>query len=186
MSYVRKQVDQFVDAMAQRKIPSPAAGSSMGLSFAMACALIEMMLSELVEKGCSLPQSNPTFDLDCVRRWREEGKKLIDDDIRAVEKMLRDKEDVESAALLAPLRRLHHLAEELGQLIIPYLAVASDKVSDIVVALLYVRTVLLGTGHILAFNCQMMNTELSLSDDWNASIADWDHKIRTAFLQVGL
>ncbi len=186
MSFVREPVDHFVDEMAQRKIPSPAAGSSMALSFAMACALIELTLSDLAEEEMIPAPLNPKEDLKRVQEWREEGKKLIDDDINVVEKMVRKEEHVSSSTLLAPVWRMHQLAEQLGELLIQYLEVNNDKVSDTLVALLHVRTVFLGTAHILGFNCREMGVERPLSKEWSSPLAKWDQSIQHSFQQLDL
>lgn len=186
MSFVREPVDHFIDKMAQRKLPSPAAGSSLALSFAMACALIELTLADLAEKEMISAPLNPKEDLKRVRKWREEGKKLIDDDINAVELMIRKEEQVSSSTLLMPVWRLHQLAEKLEELLIQYLGVNNEKISDTLVAMLHVRTVFLGTIHILGFNCFQMGVERPFSKEWSFPLVKWDQCIHHTFQQLDL
>jgi hypothetical protein len=177
MTWEKRPVAAFVEEMAQREIPSPAAGSSLALTLAMACSLAEMVLSELSEKEQAVPGRETDRDWAQVRAWRQQALTLIDADIFAVERMIRLREK-DPDSLLQPMFQLFECAGQLGELLLAYLDVENGKISDTVAAVLHVRTVWLGSAHILRFNARTFGWPLGDQlGGWEKRLRRWDRKL---------
>ncbi|MFD1425759.1 hypothetical protein JOD24_001620 [Kroppenstedtia sanguinis] len=182
--YVNLPLSVFADEMAERKLPSPAAGSSLAASLMMAISLLEMTVSEQVETTGRMEGRDLSHDLKRLRHWREEGKALVDGDIQAVEEMVRRGSTVEGEWLLAPVCRLHELSGEILKWVPDYLKVSGTKVSDTLVAALHLRTVWLGTWHIVGFNAKSFGWDFPLLSDWESELEGTDAIIRKVVSSV--
>ncbi|GGA43945.1 hypothetical protein GCM10007416_16320 [Kroppenstedtia guangzhouensis] len=182
--YVNLPMSVFADEMAKRKIPSPAAGSSLAASLMMAISLLELTVSEQAEKKGETYRRDPSQDLKRLQRWREEGKVLVDKDIQAVEEMVRRGSSVGAERLLAPVRRLHELAREILKWIPDYLTVSGAKVSDTLIAALHLRTVLIGSWHIAGFNAKSFGWDPPLPFDWETELERTDSILQMVYSSV--
>ncbi|MDA8352098.1 MAG: hypothetical protein M0Z65_02735 [Firmicutes bacterium] len=182
--YASLSLTRFAEGMAERKIPSPAAGSSLAATLMMACSLLELTVSEQVEKNSPSSGRNPHRDLNRLRHCRQEAESLVDADIEAVEAMIRGSESAEASRLLGPIRRLHELAGELLELAPDYLAVSGNKTSDTLVAFLQLRTVYLGTYHIACFNAATFGWEPLFTPEWEKQLQQTDHQIQKSLRSV--
>ncbi|MFC4076099.1 hypothetical protein [Salinithrix halophila] len=185
MKYADLEVTRFADEMAQRRIPSPAAGSSLAVSLIMACSLLEMTVAEAEEKGKAPAGRQPGEDREQIQSWREEGKRLIDADIQAVEKMLREKGNGNPQELLAPVLRLHRLAVEAVETARDYLVFSGPKVSDTFTAFLHLRTVAAGAYHIACFNETFYDWKHPLPRDFGELLEGWDREAARALRETG-
>ncbi|OYD07230.1 cyclodeaminase/cyclohydrolase family protein [Paludifilum halophilum] len=184
MNFTSLSVEEFIDRMGLRKIPSPAAGSSLAVSFSMACSLLEMTLSELADERRRDLDRDPLQDLHRVRQWRQEGISLIDKDIRAVEAMIHGKGEGGDEEWLVPVQRLYQLGEEMMDLIQSYLRIPGPKISDTWVAFLQLRTVFAGSYHIVCFNESFFGWPPRLGRDWEEKLRRWDCQVAEALREV--
>ncbi|PTX59084.1 hypothetical protein C8P63_11329 [Melghirimyces profundicolus] len=174
----------FCERMAERKIPSPAAGSSLAASVMMACSLLELTVSSLAEKGESVGERNPASDWRRIREWRKEAEFLVDEDIRIVGEMIREKEQVKPKEWLKPIRRLHDMAVEILDLIPVYLPVSGNKASDTVVSCLHLRTAMAGSYHIACSNARAFGWECPFPANGEAALERADRLVREALRTV--
>ncbi|SMO83336.1 hypothetical protein [Melghirimyces algeriensis] len=179
-------LSEFADHMAERKLPSPAAGSSLAVSLMMACSLLELTISSLAEKGEVAGKRSPSSDLAQLSAWRKEGEELVEADIRVVETMLREPETAKADVLLRPVRRLHEIAKEILAIIPDYLAVSGSKASDTLTACLHLRTVLVSSVHIARFNAQAFGWPDPLSNGWEEVLTQTDQLIKEAIQLVDI
>ncbi|SIS73403.1 hypothetical protein SAMN05421790_104181 [Kroppenstedtia eburnea] len=182
--YADLPLSVFADEMAERKIPSPAAGSSLAAALMMAISLLELTVSEQAEKQEGMDGRDPSDDLKRLRCWREEGKALVDGDIQAVEEMVRRGSAVGGERLLAPVCRLHELAGEILEWVPDYLAVSGTKVSDTLIAALHLRTVWIGSWHIAGFNAKSFGWDFPLLSDWETELKRTDAILRQVYASV--
>lgn len=178
-------LNQFIQQMGLRRIPSPAAGSSLGVAFSMACSLMEMIVSEQVERKTESFPRQPSQDLSQIKRWKEEGLLLAGQDIQAVEKMIHKKGQTHPKEMLAPVSRLLILAEKMMDLIRDYLPVAGPKVSDGWVAFFHLRSVYAGALHIIMFNESTFDWPSSLQElDWEKQLQKWDQQVLDGIREI--
>lgn len=177
MNYRFLSVSRFVKEMGRRVIPSPAAGSSLALSLAMGCSLLELLVSEMREKNITHPNCKPTEDETRLRQWRRRGEEWIDADIRAVETMMRQGKTVPASTWLQPMYELAKTAGEAAELAIAYLPVRSEKQSDTLVAFLHFRTAYWGACQIVVANTTAFRLSCPLPADWRDRLQAWDQEV---------
>ncbi|MDR6226239.1 hypothetical protein [Desmospora profundinema] len=177
MNYLLLPVSRFVEDMGRRVIPSPAAGSSLALSLAMGCSLLELLVAEMVDKKTVPADCRPAEDLVQLQKWRRCGERLIDADIRAVETMVRNPEALSDPEWLKPMLELVRVAEQAAELALTYLPVHSAKQSDTLVAFLHFRTAYWGGCQIIIANTDTFNLPCPVSSDWSERVDKWDRAL---------
>jgi hypothetical protein len=180
-------INRLLAEMAMKTFPGPKAGSALALTLAMACALLELVISDRGEKS-AVPQGRDWHgDVRLVREWRRDALVLGEADMREVVRLFRNQSGTSEANLPgppAPVARLQALAETVIEMGIQYLDHAGDKKSDIVTVLLQARTVWLGTHHI-RWNNRNKTLEEPLSNRVRlAKVPLWDETLEIAMRTV--
>ncbi|BCU80880.1 hypothetical protein JIR001_06630 [Polycladomyces abyssicola] len=148
-------INRLLTEMAMKTFPSPKAGSSLALTLAMACALLELVIADRGEERAVPPGRDWHSDVLHVREWRRDALLLGEADMSEVIRLFRDHPGTAEANPLSsptPVARLQALAETVMETGIPYLDHAGDKKSDVVTVLLQARAVWLGAHHIRCYN----------------------------------
>lgn len=123
-------INRLLTEMAMKTFPSPKAGSSLALTLAMACALLELVIADRGEERAVPPGRDWHSDVLHVREWRRDALLLGEADMSEVIRLFRDHPGTAEANPLSsptPVARLQALAETVMETGIPYLDHAGDK-----------------------------------------------------------
>ncbi|MDN4595459.1 hypothetical protein [Polycladomyces subterraneus] len=180
-------INRLLAEMAMKTFPSPKAGSSLALTLAMACALLELVIADRGEESAVPPGRDWHGDVLLVRGWRRDALVLGEADMSEVIRLFQDHPETAEAhpsSLPTPVARLQALAEAVIEMGMPYLDHAGDKKSDIVTVLLQARAVWLGAHHI-RWNNRNKTMEAPLTKSVRLTkVRIWDERLEIAMRDV--